>query len=81
MEEERFEELVSEALDGLPTEIGLLMDNVAVFIEPGSPSSGLLQGRSPSSGQGRRAPMSVTPPSTAGPSTTSAWSSAIRARA
>src|SRR3954470_22125129 len=40
--DERFEELVTEALDGLPPEIGQLMDNVAVFIEPGSPTSGLL---------------------------------------
>ena len=40
--ENRFEELVTEALDGLPHEIGRLMDNVAVFIESGSPTSGLL---------------------------------------
>lgn len=30
---ERFEELVTEALDGLPPELGRLMDNVAVFVE------------------------------------------------
>src|SRR5215211_5290491 len=29
---ERFEELVAEALDGLPEELGSLMDNVAVFV-------------------------------------------------
>jgi predicted Zn-dependent protease with MMP-like domain len=40
--EERFEELVTDALDGLPHEIGALMDNVAVFVEAGSATSGLL---------------------------------------
>jgi predicted Zn-dependent protease with MMP-like domain len=30
---ERFEELVGEALDGIPEELGRLMDNVAVFVE------------------------------------------------
>ncbi len=30
---ERFEELVAQALDGLPPELGALMDNVAVFVE------------------------------------------------
>jgi predicted Zn-dependent protease with MMP-like domain len=29
---ERFEALVGEALDGIPPEIGQLMDNVAVFV-------------------------------------------------
>src|SRR4051812_26869693 len=39
---ERFEELVGDALDGIPTELGELMENVAVFVEEGTPSSGLL---------------------------------------
>lgn len=39
---ERFEDLVAEALDGIPPELGQLMDNVAVFVQEGSPSSGLL---------------------------------------
>jgi predicted Zn-dependent protease with MMP-like domain len=39
---ERFEDLVAEALDGIPPELGRLMDNVAVFVQEGSPSSGLL---------------------------------------
>ena len=30
---ERFEELVAEALDGIPEDLGRLMDNVAVFVE------------------------------------------------
>jgi len=30
---ERFEELVAEALDGIPSAIGKLMENVAVFVE------------------------------------------------
>ena len=32
---ERFEALVAEALDGIPPELGALMDNVAVFVEEG----------------------------------------------
>lgn len=39
---ERFEELVGTALDGIPPELGRLMDNVAVFVQEGSPSSRLL---------------------------------------
>jgi predicted Zn-dependent protease with MMP-like domain len=39
---ERFEELVGEALDGIPPELGALMDNVAVFVEDGSTRRGLL---------------------------------------
>jgi predicted Zn-dependent protease with MMP-like domain len=39
---ERFEELVAEALDGIPPDLGRLMDNVAVFVEEGSARSGLL---------------------------------------
>jgi predicted Zn-dependent protease with MMP-like domain len=30
---EEFEELVSDALDGLPAELAELMDNVAIFVE------------------------------------------------
>lgn len=30
---ERFEELVADALDGLPPELGALMDNVVVLVE------------------------------------------------
>lgn len=30
---ERFEELVADALDALPAELGQLMDNVAVFVD------------------------------------------------
>ena len=39
---ERFEELVAEALDGLPPELGAHMDNVAVFVEDTSHRVGLL---------------------------------------
>ncbi len=39
---ERFEELVADALDGIPPELGDLMENVAVFVEEGSERSGLL---------------------------------------
>jgi predicted Zn-dependent protease with MMP-like domain len=39
---ERFEELVGEALDGIPPELGRLMDNVAVVVAEGSSGSGLL---------------------------------------
>ena len=39
---ERFEELVAEALDGIPEELGGLMDNVAVFVEDRSARRGLL---------------------------------------
>ncbi len=39
---ERFEELVAEALDGIPPELGRLMDNVAVFVQDGTSTSGLL---------------------------------------
>ena len=39
---DRFEALVAEALDGIPPELGRLMDNVAVFVEEGSTRSGLL---------------------------------------
>ena len=39
---ERFEELVAEALDGIPTELGRLMDNVVVTVDQTSPPRGLL---------------------------------------
>lgn len=39
---DRFEELVAEALDGIPPELGRLMDNVAVVVSAGSQRSGLL---------------------------------------
>ena len=42
MTEERFEELVGEALDSIPEELGQLMDNVAVFVEARSPDRHLL---------------------------------------
>jgi predicted Zn-dependent protease with MMP-like domain len=45
--EERFEELVSEALDSLPPEFASHIDNVAVMVEDGtteSPLLGLYQG-------------------------------------
>ena len=34
---ERFAELVAEALDGIPEELGRLMDNVNVFVDDTSP--------------------------------------------
>ena len=39
---ERFEELVADALDGIPEELGKYMDNVAVFVEDVPPQSNLL---------------------------------------
>jgi predicted Zn-dependent protease with MMP-like domain len=39
---ERFAELVTEALDGIPPDLGRLMDNVALFIDDDSPPRGLL---------------------------------------
>jgi predicted Zn-dependent protease with MMP-like domain len=39
---ERFEELVAEALDGIPEELGRFMDNVAVFVEEESRGRNLL---------------------------------------
>jgi predicted Zn-dependent protease with MMP-like domain len=44
---ERFEELVGEALDALPPELGAAMDNVAVLVEdhaPGRSLFGLYEG-------------------------------------
>lgn len=44
--EERFEELVGEALDGLPDEIAAMLDNVAVLVTDGRPGGplGLYEG-------------------------------------
>ena len=39
---DRFEELVSEALDDIPPELTKLMDNVAVFVEDDPEEEGLL---------------------------------------
>jgi predicted Zn-dependent protease with MMP-like domain len=39
---ERFEELVADALDGLPPELADRMENVAVFVEEDSHRGGLL---------------------------------------
>jgi predicted Zn-dependent protease with MMP-like domain len=39
---DRFEELVADALDGIPEELGQLIDNVAVMVEEGSPRGRLL---------------------------------------
>lgn len=39
---DRFEAMVSEALDGLPAELGTLMSNVAVTVENGEGPAGLL---------------------------------------
>ena len=39
---ERFEQLVADALDGIPPELGRLMDNLAVFIADRSRQLGLL---------------------------------------
>ena len=38
----RFEDLVAEALDGIPEELGRLMDNVAVLVVDEPPEPGLL---------------------------------------
>ncbi len=42
MSPERFEELVTEAIDTVPDELAARMDNVAVFVEARSRSRGLL---------------------------------------
>ena len=39
---ERFEELVGDALDGIPDGLGRLVDNVAVVVEDGRPDGPLL---------------------------------------
>ena len=38
----RFEELVADALDGIPPELGQHIENVAVFVEEVAPEGGLL---------------------------------------
>ena len=35
--DEEFEELVAEALDGIPPELAALIDNVVVLVEPEPP--------------------------------------------
>jgi predicted Zn-dependent protease with MMP-like domain len=42
VEPPRFEEMVSRALDGLPADLGHMMRNVAVTVEPGPGPPGLL---------------------------------------
>ncbi|MBO0802911.1 MAG: metallopeptidase family protein [Nocardiopsaceae bacterium] len=42
VEPARFEEMVADALDGLPEELGALMSNVAVTVEHGPGPPGLL---------------------------------------
>ena len=42
MTEERFEELVGEALDSIPEELAVHMENVAVFVQPRARSRNLL---------------------------------------
>jgi predicted Zn-dependent protease with MMP-like domain len=44
IERSEFEELVADALDGLPPELAAVMDNVAVFVEDSSPSGRRLLG-------------------------------------
>ena len=39
---DRFEDLVAEALDGIPEDLGELMDNVVVVVEDDPPELGLL---------------------------------------
>ena len=42
VDSEQFDAMVSEALDGLPAELGQLMSNVAVVVEHGEGPAGLL---------------------------------------
>jgi predicted Zn-dependent protease with MMP-like domain len=42
VDRERFEQLVADALDGIPTELGSYMDNVGVFVQDRSGVPGLL---------------------------------------
>lgn len=42
MPPQRFADLVADALDGLPPELGRLMENVAVVVDDVSPPRGLL---------------------------------------
>jgi predicted Zn-dependent protease with MMP-like domain len=39
---DRFDQLVGDALDGIPEQLGRLMDNVVVMVEEGSTTAGLL---------------------------------------
>ena len=39
---ERFAELVADALDSIPPELGRYIDNVAMFVDDASPPGGLL---------------------------------------
>ncbi len=39
---DRFEQLVSDALDGIPEELGRIIDNVAVFVREGEENLNLL---------------------------------------
>ncbi len=39
---ERFSELVAEALDGIPAQLGTMMENVAVVVDDDSPPGDLL---------------------------------------
>lgn len=39
--EERFEDLVGEALDGLPDEVSAMLENVAVMVDDGRPDGPL----------------------------------------
>ena len=41
MSRERFEELVADALDGLPEELGRAMENVSVSVDPFAPAGRL----------------------------------------
>lgn len=45
IERAKFDELVADALDGLPPEIAAVTDNVAVFVEDDSPEGLRLLGR------------------------------------
>lgn len=42
VDRDRFEQLVGDALDGIPDELARLMDNVAILVEDGPPHGGLL---------------------------------------
>jgi predicted Zn-dependent protease with MMP-like domain len=44
IERPEFEDLVADALDGLPPDIATVMDNVAVFVEDASPGGRRLLG-------------------------------------
>jgi predicted Zn-dependent protease with MMP-like domain len=42
VDEDTFDDLVGDALDGIPEELGRLIENVAVIVEDGRADSGLL---------------------------------------